>query len=76
MIHVLGQMLLLTVEIELRAEPPALLPYKGGPDLTSWHFLAAGRAVRRRRGILHVVDEPLRWWMCHGKSLRRVPAHR
>ena len=58
MIHALGQMLLLSVEIELRFEPPALLPYKGGPEFPSWHFLATGRAVRRRGEILHVVNEP------------------
>ena len=29
---VLGRMLLLSVEIELRSEPHALLSYKGGPE--------------------------------------------
>ena len=58
MIHVLWRMLFLLVEIELRFEPPALLPDKGGPEFPSWHFLATGRAVRRRREIRYVVNEP------------------
>ena len=58
MIHVLGRMRLHSVKIELRFEPPALLPYKGGPEFPSWHFLATGRATRRRREILHVENEP------------------
>jgi hypothetical protein len=57
-IHVLGRMLLLLVEIELSFEPPALLAYKGGPEFPSWHFLATGRAIRRRGEILRVVNEP------------------
>ena len=58
MIHVLERMLLLSVDIELRFEPPALLPNKGSPEFPSWHFLTTGRAARRRREILHVVNEP------------------
>ena len=58
MIHVFGRMFLLSVDIELRFEPAALLPNEGGPEFPSWHFLATGRAIRRRREILHVADEP------------------
>ena len=57
-ICVLGRMLLLSVEIELSFEPPELLPYKGGSEVSSRHVLAASRAVRRRREILRVVNEP------------------
>jgi hypothetical protein len=69
-ICVLGRMHLLSVEIELSFEPPELLPNKDGSEFSSWHFLAASRAVRRRREILRVVNELQRWRMCHAPSLR------
>ena len=58
LIYVLAGMLLLSVEIELSFEPPELLPYKGGSEFSSRHLLAASRAVRRRREILRVVNDP------------------
>lgn len=58
LIYVLGRMLLLSVEIELSFEPPELLPNKDGSEFSSRHFLATSRAVRRRREILRIVNDP------------------